>query len=1148
MSSKDRISLSKFPLFQIDHNMVEHQLISFKWLVDYGIKELFEEVSPILDHNANSLEVKFGDVRIGNPEISQAKAMKKGLSYDAPLYINCFLKNLKSGEIKEQELYLADLPLLTERATFIVNGNERVVVQQIARSEGVLFVEMISPTTRQVTYGVKLIPLRGKWYTFEVSKTGVMSVKLMEGRPRILLTTILKAFGYDSDYIKDLFKDVDNGPLSFVESTLSKDKARNQEDALTQIYAALRPDEIMNVEVAKKFLDSLFFNKRRFYLGKTGRYQLNRKVFNVSNMDLDDKDFLLNEKDIVGIIKSLIQLNNKEILIDDMDHLMNRRIRGSGELIQDRIRVGVLRMEKNIIDKMSQFGADDLLTPSVLINTRPVMAAIQQFFGSSELSRFMDQQNILSEIQTKRRLTVGGPGGLSRENAPISVRDVHFSHYSKICPVETPESVGVGMVTNMALYSKVDNMGFLRAAYRRVYSGSEMLMEEKSLKDGTKPKKDSMYVSEEVVYLSPHEEMDASIAHSSINMGDNLEIMDANLFCRKGSRFVNVDKKNIKYIDLNPSQIFGLSASLVPFIANDDPNRALMAANMQRQAVPLLIPQAPMVGTGFEKLVAKQSGRAIYAESNGIVTYVDSTKVIVEYETAVKFKKNIDISTQKGNKKSSVSKESWEENKTIEYDLMKYFATNQNTCFDQRPAVKLNQKVKKGDLLVMGPSMDNDEVALGTNLVVAYMPWNGYNFQDGIVISDRVVKHDLLTSVHIKEYIQDIRETKLGSEQITADIPNLSDNMLKNLDEDGLVRLGSSVKAGDVLVGIVTPKGDTELSAEEKLLRVIFGEAAKDVKDNSLRLPHGDKGIVIDIQRLSRKAGDKLNPGVLEQVKVYVARTHKIGVGDKLTGRHGDKGIVTKVLSTEDMPYLADGTPVDILLSPQGVVKRMNLGQLKETYLGRLAKESGNTYAIPPLTPIDYDDVMQEMKKLNIDTAEKLDLFDGRSGEKYDSKVFVGIRYMMKLDHLAEDKMHARSVGPYTIVTQQPIQGKANFGGQRFGEMEVWALEAHGVPYLLQETLGTRSDDDVGRAMAYRAIVQGEDIQAPMIPASYNVFKAELRALCLNIEELGAEKSNVDLLEAVQTGELIKDTGNDTQYKVDEETILTESSLTEQID
>lgn len=1120
-NSGGRLNLAKEELATLEPNLIEAHLTSYQELLDEGIPHIFEEINPITDYTGESWELHFGDVEWGEDNVSLKDSQKLGLSYTRPLYINTKLINKKTGEIKKQKLFVSDIPMMSPRGTFVVNGNERVVVMQIIRAEGVLFLENKASTSSSPMYSVKLMPLRGRWFDFEINKYGVMSVKLLDKRPRILLTTLLRALGYSSNkQIKAaLAQGTELGDDTLLENTLKKDPTKNTEEALLEIYRKLRPEDSVSIENAEEFLDNLFFNKRRFFLGKIGRYQLNRKLG--SDLAIKPENYTLNKKDVVNIVKAVIQLNNGELEIDDIDSLANRRIRGVGELIGDRVRIGALRLEKNTRDRMSTYGPEDLVTPSLLVNTKPVSSAINEFFGSSAVSRYMDQENVLSELETKRRITAGGPRGLTKERATFSVRDVHASHYSKLCPVTTPEGPSIGIVSHLALYGRINEFGFLEAPYFRVLN--EVMLEEVDAKylegavlrenangnDGkvvfkkgealTKTKVEKLVkagaktitvepmISKDVVYLTADEELKHRIGPASVKRDQEGHITDDNMFVRTDGTYSKIPATQLEYIDINPGQIAGLGFSLVPFAANDDPTRSLMASNMQRQAVPLIKPTAPVVGTGYERIVADESGRNVRAEEDGDVIDADSYSVTVNYK-----------------KKGKVT-----------YELEKFIKTNQNTSFSQRTVVKLGDKVKKGDLLIDGPSMQNGELALGQPLLAAYMVYEGYNFDDGIIISERLVKDDTLTSIHIKEYTQDIRETKLGNEQVTRDIPNVGEYALRNLDDEGIVRVGASVDAQDILVGIIAPKGETELTAEEKLLRAIFGEYARDVRDNSLRMPHGDSGIVIGVQVLDKAKGDKLNPGVLKQVKVWVAKTHKISIGDKLTGIHGDKGVIAKIVPVEDMPYLEDGTPVDIILSPM-FVKRMNLGQLRELEVGSMAQAAGVNVEVPPFAELDISKLEKLLEKKGIDHEMKKTLYDGRTGRPFDQKVLVGPRYFVKLNHLSSDKIHARSTGSYTLVTQQPLGGKAQFGGQRFGEMEVWALEAHAAVHNLQELLTIKSDDVVGRAAAYKSIIQGTEIEAPNIPESFRVFMSELRALGLNPELIEVDEDDVDQAELVE--------------------------------
>jgi DNA-directed RNA polymerase subunit beta len=994
---------------------------------------------------------------------------------------------------------------MTKRGSFIVNGNERVVVMQLVRAEGILFVKSKARYKRDL-YLVKLIPQRGKWLDFEVNRHGVMSVQLINKRPRILLTTLLRALGYSTDEeIKSLLSDVDTGSeVKFVEATLKADNTRSKEEALIDIYSKLRPEDSISLEGARVLLDSIFFaNPRRFYLGRVGRYQLNKKLG--TNLKVSEENYVLRKEDLIAVVRALIKVNNGQLRPDDVDHLANRRVRGPGELIADHMREGMLQMEKNIRDRMSTYGTDELITPSRLVNTRAVAGALNHFFGSSSVSRYMDQENVLSELSIKRRITSGGEGGLTKESATFSVRDVHSSHYSRFCPVETPEGPIIGIVTHMALYARINDYGFLEAPYRKVrrkvkanikdltgrilaepikrgakvlYKSGEKLDEKAAraiARLGLKGVKVEPFVTEEVRYFAADEEMNYEIGPATIQLDEDNNILNTSVFVRFEGRYKSVPVAELDLVDVNPGQIAGLGLALIPFAAHDDPTRTLMGANMQRQAVPLVHPSSPIVGTGYERLLAKASERAIYAQKDGKVIKSDAAEIEVKY---------------KGIKDKEVFK------------LDKFVRTNQNTSFSQVPRVKVGDTFQKDDLLADGPAMENGELALGQNILTAYMVYEGYNYEDAVVISERLVRDDVLTSVHINEYVRDVRETKLGPEQITTDIPNVGTYSLRNLGEDGIVRIGARVEPRDILVGVIAPKGETELTAEEKLLRAIFGEYARDVRDNSLRLPHGERGIVIDTQILDKEEGAKLSPGVLKQIKVWVARTHKISVGDKLTGRHGDKGVISKILPVEDMPYLADGTPVDIVLSAPLFIKRMNVGQLMETHIGKIAQQLGIKVEIPIFAQFDDHELLALAKEKGSNTDQKVELYDGRNGRKFARKIVVGPRYILKLKHLADDKVHARSTGPYTMVTQQPLGGKAQFGGQRFGEMEVWALEAHTAPNVLQEMLTIKSDDVVGRANAYKSVIQGLPVEAPNVPESYKVLISELGSLCLNLEML----------------------------------------------
>ncbi len=1110
MTPTKRLNLTKHPAKDFDMDLLQAQKKFFRDFVESGFEELFDEINPIQDYTGSSWELSFEDIEWGEPKLTFRDAQRLGQTYDAPVYATVRLVNKRSGEIKKQKIFLCDMPIMSDRASFMVNGNERVVVFQILRSEGILFGESKASSPSKRLYSVKLMPNRGKWYEFEVNKYGVMSVKLLEKRPRVILTTLLRALGYSStDEIKKLLEPIDSGEFKFVEATLRKDPTKSQDEALIDIYRKLRPEDSISIENAKNFLERMFFDKRRFYLGKIGRYKLNQKL--EIDEDIKLEDYLLKKRDIVEVIKALVQLNNGTRLPDDIDSLSNRRLRGINEIVAEKIRVGMLIMEKNIRDKMSTYSTDEKVTPAMVVNTRPVIAAINQFFGSSALLRYMDQENILSELEAKRKVTAGGPRGLTKERATFSVRDVHNSHYSKLCPVTTPEGPSVGMVLQLSVFSRINDFGFIEAPYYKVTSKfdvnkdkvvdfkSRLLSADLEINGKVIAKKGSEisekiveaakkaniefiqiapFMTGEVVYMDYDEELKHKIASANVRTDDNGNIIEETTYVRTSKDYMKVGISEIDYMDVAPAQIAGLGLSLIPFSGNDDAARTFYGSKTQTQAVPLIRPQAPLVGTGFEVLAAKASGRTIFAEQDGEVIESDANKVVVKY---------------KGAKVETT------------YEVEKFIRTNQNTSFSQNIRVLTGEKFKKGDTLIDGPCTDNGELALGVNLRTAYMVWDGYNFEDGIVISQRLVKDDILTSVHIHEYSQEVRETKLGNELVTRDIPGVGERALRNLDEDGIVRIGANVDSNDILVGIIAPKGETELTAEEKLLRAIFGEYARDVRDNSLRMPHGEKGVVVNVQVLDRAKGAKLNPGVLKQVKVWVARTHKISAGDKLTGFHGEKGLIAKVVAEEDMPYTEDGQPVDVILGPASMIRRMNLGQLIETHIGLLADKLGVKVKVQPFGEYSINSLLELAQKQGIEYVEKVDLYDGRSGRKFDQKVTVGKKYFLKLDHLADSKIHARSTGPYTLVTQQPLRGKAQMGGQRVGEMEVWALQAHAVPYLLHEMLTIKSDDVVGRAAAYKAIISGQPITAPNVPESFNVLDKELAGLAIKLDKINAE-------------------------------------------
>ncbi len=1090
-------------------DFIEAHHDSFDWFVKEGPRILFDEINPVKDTLGKTWTLEFGDFRFDAPNRTPQEAIEKNLTYDAPLFVNAKLTSEKTGEIKEQEIFVADVPLMTENGTFVFNGITKVVVHQILRAEGVLFEESKNSTATTKLYAARLMPGRGPWFEFDVSKNYVITLRLVTNRPKILVTSLFRVFGYSTDdEIRALFKDVLGMDHDLIEATLEKDQTHNREEAIIDIYNKIRPDESVTLDSAEKYIKGFFFNQRRFDLGRIGRYQLNKKLN--ENYDLTPDNYRLFTEDLVNIVKALVEIHNGKRKPDDVDHLSNRRVVSVGELIVDELRIGVRRMEKTIRDRMSMYGADVRITPSMLISTKPVAAAINSMFGTGQLSRFMDQENILAEIEQKRQVTASGPGGLTKERATFSVRDVHHSHYSRFDPVMTPEGQPVGLVIYLAMYSRINDFGFIEAPYVKLYQkakndvkhlvnripledikgkggkvvakADELITEDVAkkiaeLKD-TKEIDVRSYRSNDVVYVGPAEEDNYVVTMSTVKMDEHGNLLENLVSARAEGHFFLRSAQEVQLMDVVPSQISSLSASIIPCMSSDDPYRAMMASNMQRQAVPLIKNESAIVGTGYETEVAKQTGWTAYAEDKGVVTYVDANLVKVKYDG------------RKGETK---------------YDIITFMATNQDNCYIQHPAVEIGQKVKKGDLLVDGPSMQKGELAVGTNLLAAYMFMEGYAYEDGLLISERVFKEDLLTSIHIKKFEHEIRETDLGPEVLTNDIPNVSEKALRNLNEDGIVRVGARVVPGDVLVGTIAPKGEQELTSEERLLRAIFGEQARDVRDNSLKLHPGEEGVVIKTQVLSLENKDKLPPGVLKQVKVWVAQTKKISYGDKLAGRHGDKGTISGILPVEDMPFLEDGTPVDIIIQPF-LIKRMNIGQLLEVKIAKLAKELGVKVAIPNFENLNIDWLYQECDKKGLSSDERAVMVDGRTGERFPVKVKVGPKYMSKLKHIADTKIHARSTGPYTLVTQQPLGGKAQMGGQRFGEMEVWALEAHGVPNILQEMLTIKSDDVKGRADAYKAIIHGEKIKTVSTPEAFKVLIRELNSLCLNIDLIYHEK------------------------------------------
>lgn len=1056
--SKTRKYFSKVQASPPGLNLIKLQLDSYNWFLTEGIREVLGEISPVEDFTGKNWTLNLGSFSFGKSKYNAEQAKLKGVTFDAPLRIEAILVNKQTGQRYKQEVFLGDIPQMTEKGTFIINGVERVIINQLVRSPGVFFSAADDPITGKRLYSAEIRPYRGSWLEFNISRGGVITAKI-DRRRKFAVTTLLRALGFsESEAIIDIFKDVDTQEDKLIELTLAKDPTTTQEEALIEIFRKMRPGDPVVLENAKILLDGMFFNGRRYNLTKVGRFKINKRL----SLDIPntEENWILTKDDIIAALKYLIKLNSGEGKVDDIDHLANRRVRCAGELVQQNaFRIGVLRLERIIKERMSLTAADQEVTPGGLINAKPVIAAINEFFRSSQLSSILDQVNPLSELDHLRRLSVMGTGGITRDRASFSVRDINHSQYGRIDPIRSPEGQNIGLVTYLALYARINEYGFLETPYRKVI-----------LQKG-KPK-----LTDELIYLTADDEEEYHITEATIAIDDKGFITDERVPTRHLGSFFEGAAKEISLIDISPQQIFGTSASLIPFLAHDDANRALMGTQMQCQAVPLLKPVAPIVGTGMEQVVADNMGRVVRAPDDGTVSYVDGRKLIFK--------------SRKGD---------------LNFEIKKFVHSPQGTCYSQKPVVSSGQKVKKGELLIDGAACQNGELALGENLLIAYMSFDGLGYEDAIVISDRLVKDDTLSSIHIEEYEIDVVETKLGPEELTRDIPNVSEDALANLDDQGIVRIGAEVGPNDILVGKVQPKGETELTAEERLLRAIFGEKAKEVRDTSLRIPHGERGTVIGVQILSRDEGDELDTGTLMRIKVKVAQLRKVTEGDKLAGRHGNKGVISKIIPVSDMPHLEDGTAVDIIISPLSVLSRMNLGQLMETHWGFTADKLGYQIAAPVFEKLEEEKLIEELKKAGLAVDGKVKLIDGRSGEPFDNTIVVGKNYILKLIHMVEEKIHARSTGPYSLVTQQPLGGKAQMGGQRLGEMEVWALEAYGAAHILQEMLTIKSDDVVGRAKAFEAIVKGIDIPQALIPESFKVLVKELQALGLSVETLGAK-------------------------------------------
>ncbi|HLR59589.1 MAG TPA: DNA-directed RNA polymerase subunit beta [Pseudogracilibacillus sp.] len=1130
-------------------NLIEIQTASYNWFLEEGLKEMFADISPIEDFTGN-LSLEFIDYRLEEPKYPVEESKERDVTYSAPLRVRVRLINNQTGEVKEQEVFMGDFPLMTETGTFVINGAERVIVSQLVRSPSVYYSEKIDKNGKRGMTAT-VIPNRGAWLEFETDARDVAYVRIDRTR-KLPITVLLRAIGFTTDEeIIELL-----GDNEYLRNTLEKDNTETAEKALLEIYERLRPGEPPTVENAKSLLETRFFDPKRYDLAFVGRYKMNKKLdiknrllnqtlaetvvdtetgevlaqkgdkidrqlLNVLTPLLEREEDKLSEKTLEitdGIMEEEVVVQSIQIMdptdpdgereltvlgnagvdadvknittadivssvnyffnalfnvghTDDIDHLGNRRLRSVGELLQNQFRIGLSRMERVVRERMSIQDTSSVI-PQQLINIRPVIASVKEFFGSSQLSQFMDQANPLAELTHKRRLSALGPGGLTRERAGMEVRDVHYSHYGRMCPIETPEGPNIGLINSLSSYAKVNKFGFIETPYRRVDH-------------------ETGKVTSDIDYLTADEEDLYVVAQANAKLDSDGSFINEEVIARFRGENTVVPRAQLDYMDVSPKQVVSAATACIPFLENDDSNRALMGANMQRQAVPLIDPKAPIVGTGMEYVSGKDSGAAIICEHEGIVESVEAKEIVVRKISEVDGKEV----------KGDVDR----------YSLRKYIRSNQGTCYNQRPIISIGDRVTKGEVLADGPSMEKGELALGANTLVAFMTWDGYNYEDAIIMSENLAKNDSYTSIHIEEYESEARDTKLGPEEITRDIPNVGEDALKNLNEEGIIRIGAEVRDGDILVGKVTPKGVTELSAEERLLHAIFGEKAREVRDTSLRVPHGAGGIIHDVKIFNREDGDELKPGVNKLVRVYIVQKRKISEGDKMAGRHGNKGVISKLLPEEDMPYMPDGTPIDIMLNPLGVPSRMNIGQVFELHLGMAARELGIHVASPVFDGANEEDVYQTLQEAGLASDAKTVLYDGRTGEPFDNRISVGVSYMIKLSHMVDDKLHARSTGPYSLVTQQPLGGKAQFGGQRFGEMEVWALEAYGAAYTLQEILTVKSDDVVGRVKTYEAIVKGQNIPDPGVPESFKVLIKELQSLGLDVKMLSSTKEEIDL-------------------------------------
>ncbi len=1052
-------------------NLIEIQQNSYEWFLREGLREMFRDISPIQDFTGN-LVLEFVDYSLGDPKYEVEECKERDVTFAAPLRVKVRLINKETGEVKEQEVFMGDFPLMTEKGTFIINGAERVIVSQLVRSPGVYYHEQIDPSGKKI-YGATVIPNRGAWLEFETDINDNIFVRVDRTR-KLPATVLIRALGYGSNgQIAELFDDDER-----VRLTLERDNTESVEEALVEIYKRLRPGEPPTVDSARSLLETLFFDAKRYDLAKVGRYKLNKKL----KLDIDLNIRHITREDIIATMRRMLNLMQGEGHADDIDHLGNRRLRSVGELLQNQFRIGLSRMERVVRERMTIQDVD-VITPQVLINIRPVVAAIKEFFGSSQLSQFMDQTNPLAELTHKRRLSALGPGGLSRERAGFEVRDVHHSHYGRMCPIETPEGPNIGLIGSLSTFARINEYGFIETPYRRV-------------------DKERGVVTSVIEYLTADEEDQFIVAQANAPLDEEGRFVEPKVNARHGHEILVVPVDRVDYMDVSPKQVVSIATALIPFLEHDDANRALMGSNMQRQAVPLLKTDAPYVGTGMEYKAAKDSGVVAITKKPGVVERVIGNEIFIRTDDGLMEK----------------------------HKLLKFTRSNQGTCINQKPIVSKGERVEADQIIADGPSTDFGELALGRNVLVAFMTWEGYNYEDAILISEKLVKEDYFTSIHIEEYECDARDTKLGPEEITRDIPNVGEDVLKDLDERGIIRVGAEVRPGDILVGKVTPKGETELTAEERLLRAIFGEKAREVRDTSLRVPHGEAGKIVDVKVFSRENGDELAPGVNQLVRCYIAQKRKISEGDKMAGRHGNKGVISRIMPEEDMPFMPDGTPIEIVLNPLGVPSRMNIGQVLECHLGWAAKTLGRKVATPVFDGASENDVFDTLKLAGLPVTGKTPLYDGRTGMPFDNKITVGYMYMLKLAHLVDDKIHARSTGPYSLVTQQPLGGKAQFGGQRFGEMEVWALEAYGASYTLQEILTVKSDDVVGRVKTYEAIVKGENIPEPGVPESFKVLIKELQSLGLDVKVLSEDDLEIEIREVEEDiTETAKELGIDIQ-------------------